>query len=225
MQFCYKIHTIASVSVTWLHIMLLVLVRENNSGEIFFLLKLECVTKLYNFQFLPIHMNANPCFCFHIRYGFSKSKLQWISRLIYFVFLASFSLEAKMKPKFTIFCGLLQYMPVASNIFSNDSVHDQIQGPLKIWTEQYPQSHFWNYNLGRQIRKHPRTLGLFGGFYKVHTKIFLMKGQTLFWGHYRMVIDLLKRGHFLTNYTFWLLSLISDKGKILNFPTIDKEPL
>ena len=77
-------------------------------------------------------------------------------------------------------------------------------------------------NLGRT----PGPLGeLFGEFYKVYTKNFLMRGQTLFWGHYKMVIELLKRDHFLTNCIFWLISSISDNGKILNFLTFDLEPL
>ena len=45
-------------------------------------------------------------------------------------------------------------------------------------TEHYPQSHIWNYNLGRQLRKD--LGGLSGGFYKVHTKIFLIRSQYLF---------------------------------------------
>ena len=35
---------------------------------------------------------------------------------------------------------------------------------------------------------------------KIQVKIYLMRGQTLFWVHYKLVIELLKQSHFLTNY-------------------------
>ena len=35
---------------------------------------------------------------------------------------------------------------------------------------------------------------------KIQVKSYLMRGQTLFWVHYKLVIEMLKHTHFLTNY-------------------------
>ena len=35
---------------------------------------------------------------------------------------------------------------------------------------------------------------------QIHINIYLMRGQTLFWVHQKLVIDLLKHSYFLTNY-------------------------
>ena len=74
---------------------------------------------------------------------------------------------------------------------------------LRYGRNTSPNFILWNYNLGWQLKKDPRQSGFLNHDYlwswNVHIKIFLMRGQTLFWACYKLVIELFKHANFWAN--------------------------
>ena len=76
-----------------------------------------------------------------------------------------------------------------------------VHGHLYIWTELLPNFFGWSAHMRQELGTQITPRGwIFWTmiFYhkKIQVKIYLMRGQTLFWDHYKLVIELLKHSCF-----------------------------
>ena len=80
---------------------------------------------------------------------------------------------------------------------------------LSFFSDKWP---YWGWELGTGIAARGWILWtmIFYNLKKFTSRsVYVIRGQTLFWVHQKLVIELLKYDHFLTKCRFWPLTTIS----------------